>query len=111
MTDREKWLKFVSEEDLQELEKFPDLRDAIAHTFVYNDYDKKYLSPLVVWFREKEDNGYPVIEAADWDDDTLDEFYSWGSNSRWSSVFESEVFKNAGYYIGLALEIAREYNS
>ncbi len=109
MSDNKKWLEFVDEKQMRELNKFPHLKEAIERTFINKDYDKSKLSPLTVWFRLMDDNGADIVSYVDWDDETLDEFYSWGSNSRWALVFEPDMINNAGVRIEDALCLAREY--
>ena len=110
MSDNKKWLEFVDEKQMGELNKFPHLKEAIEHTFINKDYDDSKLSPMAVWFRLMEDNnGADVISCVDWDEETLDEFYSWGSNSRWAMVFEPDMMDNAGVRIEDAIYLAQEY--
>lgn len=108
--DAKQWSKFVSEEQMRELNKFPHLKEAIERTFITVDYDVTKLSPMTVWFRLMEDiKGADVIAFVDWDEETLDEFYSWGSNSRWANVFEPDMMDNAGVRIEDAISLAQEY--
>lgn len=91
----------------EELDQYPDLKEAVIKTFVTKDYPSDQLSPLTVWFRIKEeDEGYPLIENLDWDEETLEDFYSWGSNSRWAFNFEPDLMANPKDYIELAIQIA-----
>lgn len=94
----------LPEEIKAELDKFPELKEAVTK-FVSKEYED--VTPLTLWFREMDSQGYPVAEFCDWDEETSDEFYSWGSNSRWSIMFDSEVLNAPLTYIEYALDLVR----
>lgn len=45
----------------------------------------------------------------DWDDDTTEDFYSWGHNSRWANIFEGQMEGCLEDYVDVALGLAEFY--
>lgn len=88
--------------------KYPNFH-TYATQFIKNDgksEDKEFLPKLIVWIRKTTDDrpdGFTM------DDDTYEEFCSWGHNSRWQNVFWDYLTSNLDYAIGVCLDLAREH--
>lgn len=105
-----KWLKFFSQDQLKELDSYPNLKEAIDASFIKHKWDKTKLSPLTIWYRlMSEEKDCDLVYALDWNEETEEEFYSWGTNSRWLCVFEQEMFSDQNSYAETALNLAKEY--
>ena len=61
--------------------------------FFYEEEDVPFRLPnIIIWFRETlEKNDQDVAGWFNWDDDWREDFYSWGSNSRWGRTFSSWI--------------------
>lgn len=62
-----------------------------------------FLPKLIVYFREALDklglNDGNVPEMFDWDDDTAEDFFTWGHNSRWNHTFGCYLDDNLEEYV------------
>lgn len=65
----------------------------------------RYLPKLIIYFREVfdkiglTDDGVP--EFFGWDENTAEDFWSWGHNSRWSHTFDAFLADNLEHYVAL----------
>lgn len=76
-----------------------------------NDYVKNnglstepgYLHKLIIYFRKAFDklgmSDNCVPEFFDWDDETSEDFFTWGHNSRWSNTFATMLDNNLNDYV------------
>ena len=97
---------YLSEETKKRLEKHDSLRAIVFAT--YNEtYDPIYLSPLTQWYRMRyNDRQEELVEnILHWDNDTIEDFYSWGHNSRWRHTFEADMECNFDDYVNTAIDI------
>lgn len=62
-----------------------------------------YLPKLVVYFRKALDkmgiDDYYVPIIFGWDDDTAEDFYTWGHNSRWNHTFSYMALRDLTRYV------------
>lgn len=94
---------------IPELDTLPDAVETTKFMIENGARQGTMLLPLTVWVRQVCDKYNLDVEViCDWDEDTCEEFWSWGHNSRWHQVFEcmmldrpedvestAELFKNA----------------
>ena len=83
----------ISEQLQKRIAKYPELKEEVDD-FIKNDGcnpDPGYLTVLTVLIRELK-----VDEPSffDWDEDTADDFYSWGHNSRYGNVLEPMLYND-----------------
>lgn len=55
------------------------------------------------------DNNLDEQELFNWDNDVAEDFYSWGSNSRWANTFEWWLSENLDTAVKIGLELCAEY--
>ena len=69
------------------------------------------LPNLIIWFRETlERNGVDVPNFFEWSEEWVEDFYSWGSNSRWANTFRNWLsFDELEYQLETIANIAEEY--
>lgn len=64
-----------------------------------------YLPMLVIYFRYAFDklgiNDVEVTDLLDWDEETAEDFLTWGHNSRYSHTFNSMLFDHLEEYVDL----------
>lgn len=99
------------------LKKHPFLKQYV-NSYIKNDGMSEiagYLPYLVIWFRrmfEKcgiEDDNIPDI--CGWDNDTAEEFWSWGHNSRWNNVFRTWLEGGVEDPVRIAFETMDEFGN
>lgn len=92
----------------KKMEKFPNLRRYIRGFGRYKGSD--HIEKLTFFFKYLV-NTYDlnVQEITGWDDDMMEEFYSWGGNSRWFRIFEPDMSNYPELYIPKAIELADKY--
>lgn len=60
---------------------------------------------LVIYFRQAFEKlgvgDVDVPEYFNWDDETAEEFFSWGHNSRWNHVFTYMLLQNLKEYVNI----------
>lgn len=101
----------MEKETLEKLKDYPRLKKYAKH-FEKTRGDSEiagFLPFIVIWFRDlfKEagiNDGQVPIEF-EMDDDTAEEFWSWGHNSRYANVFTQYLLDNLDFCIDIALQI------
>lgn len=100
-------------ETIQRLNKHPTLRDIVMATIKYDD-TSHMLMPLTQWFRGHYNNCPDVLieEILCWDGDMIEDFWSWGHNSRWHHTFEDDMVDHFDDYVNTAIDIEEgEYDN
>ena len=101
----------MRKETLQKLEKYPYLKE-YALNFEKTRGDSEmagYLPFIVIWFRDLfkkaniDDGEVPVL--FEMDDETAEDFWSWGHNSRYANVFSWYILKDLDFAIDIVLQI------
>ena len=104
---------------LKTIKDFPNLRN------YYNTYLQRNGKPehehcfpnLLIWFRDVIDNDDDMaIKILEMDEDEIEEFGSWGHNSRWvhvaepafSSLMEADPEYMKGVFVQLALDYGKD---
>lgn len=74
----------------KKLDKYPVLKRCVEK-YINEEDDPCMLTDLTVYVRCME---IDEPEFFGWDEETTEEFYSWGHNSRYANVFEGELAWN-----------------
>lgn len=100
---------------MADISKFPNLSRYFNH---FEDTDgaperKDSLPYLIIWIRllvEPEDDEWLCApEVFELSDEDAEEFYSWGSNSRWKNVFWDFIANNLDDVKEKCIELAEQY--
>jgi hypothetical protein len=68
-----------------------------------------YLPKLVVYFREAlEDTVENIPDFFGWDDETAEDFFTWGRNSRWAHTFNRMLGEHLPEYVDLLVDFMEE---
>lgn len=99
------------EEQLKELEKYPHLKKAVEHYYETGGQPEHEhcLPNLIVWIRHNIEDECCDLEPAEFfgmDEETKEDFWSWGHNSRWSNTFWSYLDKHFNYCVEQCMELA-----
>jgi len=106
----------MREETLEKLEKYPNLKKyslSFEKTGGREEVDG-FLPYLVIWFRDLfekagiDDSEVPII--CDMDDETAEDFWSWGHNSRYANTFTYWLVSDVDFAVNMALEIIENNN-
>ena len=101
----------MKKETLKRLKEYPNLKKYAIH-FEKTEGDSEitgYLPFVVIWFRELfekagiDDGQVPIL--FEMDNDTAEEFWSRGHNSRYANVFSWYLLSNLDFCIDIALQI------
>jgi hypothetical protein len=107
MENKRKKLDVLSEETKERLEFFPKLKE-VVEDFIENDGmnpNPLLLTPLTVYIRQLQVDEPSLFE---WDEDTAEDFYTWGHNSRYSNVLEPMLIMNFEFSIEHLLDWLEE---
>ena len=96
---------------LDKLNKYPNLTKAVKH---YEDTDgdsehEGYLPNLIVWIRQVLPIDIDPAEYFEMDDETAEDFYSWGHNSRWNHTFRDWLDSGFEFCVEKCIDLAEEY--
>ena len=97
---------------LKELDKYPNLKGAVEHFYNTDGQPehKDKLPNLIVWIRQVLDlAGEDAAEYFEMPEETAEDFYSWGHNSRWSNTFWLFLENHFNWCVGLCIDLADEY--
>jgi len=89
----------ISDELMNRIEEYPELARCVRD-FMENDGcnpDPLYLTDLTVYVREL---NVDEPELFGWDEETAEDFYSWGHNSRYAHVLEPMMAMDLEHHIG-----------
>lgn len=103
----------IKNEIKKQLENYKNLSKYAFH-FEKQPYEPEHpghLNNLIIWFRETLDNAGvdDVASYFGWDDETAEDFYTWGHNSRWAHTFYSYLINNINDALEIALDLADEF--
>lgn len=102
--------KVLSKELKERLEKYPALKGYVE-SFIQDggmNSDPDLLADLTVYIRELD---IDVPSFFDWDYETIEEFDSWGHNSRYVHVLEPLLWNNLEEYVSLLIDWFDEVTS
>lgn len=86
------------------MQRYPNL-EKVVYDFIKNNGrnpDRRFLTDLTVYIRRLGINEPSVFH---WDAITEDEFYSWGSNSRYANVLEPVLINDLDYHVSIILDL------
>lgn len=101
----------MEKETLKKLKDYPRLKKYATH-FEKTRGDAEiagYLPFIVIWFRDLfkkaniDDGEVPVL--FEMDDETAEDFWSWGHNSRYANTFSWYLLSNLDFCVDIALQI------
>ena len=100
------------DELVAEMEKYPNLNKYFRF-FIENPGDTEdpgFLPRLIGWIRTHVDAyDLDAAELFDMDEDTAEDFYTWGHNSRWANTFTSYIECDPNLALERCLRLARRY--
>lgn len=68
------------------------------------------LSSLTFFFKMMcINNSLDEQQLFDWDEELAQDFYSWGSNSRWANTFDAYLAANFNECVDIALDLVENY--
>lgn len=85
----------------ERLVKYPTLSKCISKLNKEDPFKSDMLSDITVYVRRL---NIDEAEFFGWDEETAEDFYTWGHNSRYANVFEPMLFDNFQEYIDIILE-------
>ena len=94
---------YLSTSTCDRLNNYPVLK-SVTDDFIINngvDPDPAYLTDLVVYIRKL---NVDEPEFFGWDDETAEDFYTWGHNSRYGNVLEPMLMTDLDFYIRTILD-------
>lgn len=100
----------LSKELKERLEKYPALKGYVE-SFIQDggmNPDPSLLADLTVYVRKLD---IDVPSFFDWDEETTEDFYSWGHNSRYANVLEPMLWSNLEEYVSLLIDWFDEVTS
>ena len=96
--------KRISDNTVSRLEKFPKLKRCVGD----ETNDPLRLDAVTVYVRMMD---VDEPDLFDWDDDTAEDFYTWGHNSRYANVFEPMLEENFDEYLNIIMDyVENVYN-
>lgn len=96
----------------EDLDKFPVLKKAIEHfKETGGKSEEPGCIPNFVYFFKKMHFKFDQDpdEMFGWDSETADDFWSWGSNSRWANTASMWIEDHLEECIEIAIELAKEF--
>jgi len=102
----------LTKEQGKKLESYPNLKGYIE-SYIKNDGypEENGCLPHFIYFFKRMclDNDIDVEQFFNWDEETAEDFYSWGHNSRWANTFSCCVDAKFKRYVDDALYLVSEY--
>lgn len=102
----------LTKEQTQALTAYPNLNKYVNSFIKNNGYPevKGCVSNLVYFFKLMCINNNLNEETLfNWDKEIAEDFYTWGSNSRWANTFACCLDAYFNKYIDIAINLAKEY--
>lgn len=102
----------LTKEQVQRLAQYPYLNQYVNEYIINNGQSKTVgiLSALTFFFKMMcINNNLNEMLLFDWDEETAQDFYTWGSNSRWSNTFNAYLATNFNKCIDIALDLVENY--
>lgn len=102
----------ITPEQREELNAFPYLKSYVEQ-YIENEgvFEPDYHLPKLVYFFKRMclDNNLNEQSEFGWNEEIAEDFYGWGSNSRWSNTFDVELKDNFKAYIDVAINFAKRF--
>lgn len=102
----------LTAEQKERLKAYPVLEKAVNYFMTSEGQSEESgcIPHLVYFFKQKYlDNGIDPDEMFGWDEETSEDFWSWGGNSRWSNTVTCYILSKFSKCIDIALDLADNY--
>lgn len=102
----------LTNEQKERLKAYPVLEKAVNHFMTSKGESEEpgCIAHFVYFFKQKYlDNGVNPDDMFGWDEQTSEDFWSWGSNSRWSNTVTCYILSEFSRCVDIALDLADEY--
>ena len=102
----------LNQETKDQLENYPNLKKYVEHYAETNGKPEKEecISNLVYYFKlQCFNNDLDEEETFNWDNKTSEDFYSWGTNSRWANAFDNYLRYNFQDAVEIGIDLAKKY--
>ena len=103
---------YIRPDQIQKLKQYPFL-ESYVKSYIENEGIPENIScicRLTYFFKRMDiEHELDMQSLFDWDDDTTEDFYSWGHNSRWANTFEGQMGGYLEDYVDVALSLAETY--
>lgn len=99
-------------EQKERLKAYPVLEQAVNYFIEHKgESEESGCIPRYTYFFKQKylDNNVDPDEMFGWDEKTSEDFWSWGSNSRWSNTATCYILSEFSKCIDIALDLADEY--
>ena len=96
---------------LKDLDKYPHLKKAVEHFYDTDGQAEELglLPNLIIWIRNTIPDSVDPAEFFGMDNDTAEDFYSWGHNSRWANTFWTYLQTHFDWCVACCLDLADQY--
>jgi len=95
-----------------QLESYPNLKKYVEH-YIETDgepEDEGCISNLVCYFKlQCLKHNLNETKVFKWNKKISDDFYTWGTNSRWSNTFDTFLYYNFQYVVEIGISLAEKY--
>lgn len=100
----------LTAEQAETLKQYPVLNAVITEYIMLDGGSVMpgHLPTYIFWLR-RHLNNVDIDEFLGWDETWQDDFYSWGSNSRWANTFTAWVNSHFSDMVDNAIYLAKEY--
>lgn len=103
---------YIRPDQIQKLKQFPFL-ESYVKSYIENEGTAEKIGcicRLTYFFKRMDiEHELDMQSLFDWDDDTTEDFYSWGHNSRWANTFEGQMEGCLEDYVDVAIDLAETY--
>lgn len=103
---------YIRPDQIQKLKQFPFL-ESYVKSYIENEGTAENIGcicRLTYFFKRMDiEHELDMQSLFDWDDDTTEDFYSWGHNSRWANTFEGQMEGCLEDYVDVAIDLAETY--
>ena len=95
-----------------QLENYPNLKKYVEH-YIETDgepEDEGCISNLVCYFKlQCLNHNLNEAKTFKWDNKTSEDFYTWGTNSRWANTFDTYLYNNFQKLLKIGINLAEKY--
>lgn len=102
----------LTKEQKERLKAYPVLEEAVNHFIKYRGEpeEKGCIAHYTYFFKQKYlDNNVDPDEMFGWSNATSEDFWSWGSNSRWANTVACYIQSKFSKCLDIALDLADNY--
>lgn len=102
----------LTTEQKEQLKNFPVLNKAIQ-SFIKNkgESEEQGCIPHYTYFFKQKylNNGIDPDEMFGWSEQISEDFWSWGSNSRWANTVTCHIHSKFKHCVDIAIDLAEQY--